>query len=385
MGNNIQLWNSFLSKVLEMPGIKIDRQAFLKTKLINYCTEAQVQIALSSSPLKVLSRQDVDRIAHTVIGSHVKQVTTISAIAGIPGGLAMFGTIPADILQYYYHVFVLSQKLAYLYGYPDLLDENGNVTDDTVNLLTLFVGVMMGAAAANNAIRAVAKRAAERAAKKIPQMSLTKGAIYPIVKKIAIFLGYKMNKDIFGKGVGKVIPFLGGIVSGVMTYASFKPGAKRLQKRLQADMEFFYRSMDMDGTELHNNNSSYTDVSYEDIPESSVLTDINYLRIIVLIDIAHIDNAITENERMYINSKIEKVDLTDEEKLELINYLKDGTVPSFSFDLFRNNNKEGIHLLTDAIQLLKLDNRFTLGEKLYIKKIGKELGFSPEELKEYME
>ena len=34
--------------------------------------------------------------------------------------------------------------------------------------------------------------------------------------------------------------------------------------------------------------------------------------------------------------------------------------------------------------MLKLDRRFTLGERLYIKKIGKELGFGPEDVENLM-
>ena len=229
MANEIQVWNKVLSKALDMPGVKIDREQFLKGKLGPYCTEGQVQTALMESPLKVLSRQDIDRIANSVISSHVKQVTTTSAVAGLPGGLTMAVTIPADIAQYYYHVFNLSQKLAYLYGYPDLLDENGNVTDDTVNLLTLFAGVMMGAAAANNAIRAISKQMAQTAVKRLPQKALTKGVIYPIVKRVALKLGHKMNKEIYAKGIGKFIPYAGAVISGGLTYVTFRPAAKRLQ------------------------------------------------------------------------------------------------------------------------------------------------------------
>ena len=384
MANEIQVWNKVLSKALDMPGVKIDREQFLKGKLGPYCTEGQVQTALMESPLKVLSRQDIDRIANSVISSHVKQVTTTSAVAGLPGGLTMAVTIPADIAQYYYHVFNLSQKLAYLYGYPDLLDENGNVTDDTVNLLTLFAGVMMGAAAANNAIRAISKQMAQTAVKRLPQKALTKGVIYPIVKRVALKLGHKMNKEIYAKGIGKFIPYAGAVISGGLTYVTFRPAAKRLQKQLQGEMEFFYRSMNMTGSETFSQPEENDFSPYEDVTEASEPKCFDYQRIVVLISIAHIDNAITEKERVYINTKIEEAEISDDEKFELINYLKEGKVPKISFDSFKDDKKEGVRLLTESIELLKLDRRFTLGEKLYIRKIGKELGYSQEEFEEFM-
>lgn len=383
MANEIQVWDKVMSAALSLPGVKVNREEFLKEKLSLYCNEKQLQTALSKSPVKVFSRTQIDKIADSVISSHVIKVTAISAAAGIPGGLAMAATIPGDIAQYYYHVFNLSQKLAYLYGYPDLLDENGKVTDATTNLLTVFAGVMMGAAVANNAIREISKQLAETAIKKLPQQALTKGAIYPLVKKVASWIGVKLTKESFAKGVGKVIPVLGGIISGGLTLATFRPGAKRLQKTLQGEMEFFVRSDESRSEDVsEENETAYT--PYEEVNESTSIDSIEYHRILTLISIAFIDNDITTKERAYINTKIEEATLTDDQKLELITILKDGNTPKITFDVFTEDNKEGIKLLSQAIEMLKLDRRFTLGERLYIKKIGKELGFGPEDVENLM-
>jgi len=355
----------------------------LKEKLSLYCNEKQLETALSMSPVKVFSRNQIDKIADSVISSHVIKVTAISTVAGIPGGLAMAATIPSDIAQYYYHVFNLSQKLAYLYGYPDLLDENGKVTDATINLLTVFSGVMMGAAVANNAIREISKQLAETAIKRLPQQALTKGAIYPLVKKVASWIGVSLTKKSFANGVAKVIPVLGGVISGGLTLATFRPGAKRLQKTLQGEMEFFVRSDESRADDaLEDNETTYT--PYEEVNGSASIDSIEYHRILTLISIAFIDNDITTKERAYINTKIEEATLTDDQKLELITILKDGNTPKITFDAFAEDNREGIKLISQAIEMLKLDRRFTLGERLYIKKIGKELGFGPEDVENFM-
>ena len=383
MANEIQVWNKVLSAALDMPGVKVNRVDFLREKIGLYCNDQQLQTALTESPVAVLSRNQIDKIADSIITTHVTKVTAISAVAGIPGGLAMAATIPSDIAQYYYHVFSLSQKLAYLYGYPDLLDENGNVTDATVNLLTVFTGVMMGAAVANNAIREVSKQLAETALKRLPQQALTKGFIYPLVKKVASWIGVSLTKKSFASGVAKAIPVLGGVLSGGLTLATFRPSAKRLQRTLQGEMEFFIHSMDKNENPASNDQENvYT--PYEEVDESSEQLSVEYLRIMVLISVASIDNAVTEKERVYINSKIEDASLSDDQKFELITYLKDGKTPKFSFDPFTKDYDEGIKLLSQAIEMLKLDRRFTLGERLYIKKIGKELGYSPEEIESYM-
>lgn len=45
-------------------------------------------------------------------------------------------------------------------------------------------------------------------------------------------LGIKITKEIFANGVSKVVPVVGGVISGSLTFASFKPMAVKLKKHL---------------------------------------------------------------------------------------------------------------------------------------------------------
>ena len=92
---------------------------------------------------------------------------------------------------------------------------------------------MFGVNGAANTITKISASAAQKASKDIAAKALTKGTIYPIVKKIAQVLGIKMTKDIFAKGVSKVIPIVGGIASGGLTYITYKPMAYKLKKHLE--------------------------------------------------------------------------------------------------------------------------------------------------------
>ena len=213
------------------------------------------------NPVEVISKDRIEALANACINNHTAKVTAISAAAGIPGGLAMAATIPGDMAQYYWHTFVLAQKLAYLYGIPDLRDEDGNLSETAQDMLTLFVGVMMGAAAANNVIKNLSKAFAEQVVKRLPQQALTKTVYYPIIKQVAKWIGINLTKGSFAKGVGKAIPILGGVISGALTYASFRPSAKRLQKKLQEQM--FDIKVDSNPTD----DSKVEDAEYEDVTE----------------------------------------------------------------------------------------------------------------------
>lgn len=169
----------------------------------------------------------------------------------------MAATIRGDMAKYYWHTFVLAQKLAYLYGIPDLRDEEGNLSETLQDMLTLFVGVMMGAAAANNVIKAFA----EQVVKRLPRQALTKTVYYPIIKQVAKWIGINLTKSSFAKGLGKAISILGGAISGTLTFASFRPSAKRLQKKLREQM--YDIKVDSNPTD----DSKVEDAEYEDVTE----------------------------------------------------------------------------------------------------------------------
>ena len=130
-----------------------------------------------------------------------------SFAAGLPGGLAMAGTIPADMAQFYWHALVMAQKLAYLYGWPDLL-ENGEVDEQTELYLTLLVGTMLGAVVANEALAELARRFAVQTVRRLPRQALTKTWYYPIVKQVGKWIGISVTNRGFAGGVSKVVPVI---------------------------------------------------------------------------------------------------------------------------------------------------------------------------------
>lgn len=53
------------------------------------------------------------------------------------------------------------------------------------------------------------------------------------MKKVLRCIGVSLTKQTFAKTVAKVVPVIGGAVSGGLTYFSFKPGAERLKAHLR--------------------------------------------------------------------------------------------------------------------------------------------------------
>ncbi|MEE1155341.1 MAG: SHOCT domain-containing protein [Acutalibacteraceae bacterium] len=86
---------------------------------------------------------------------------------------------------------------------------------------------------------------AKQALKKIPQKALTKTFYYPIIQSILKFFGVYLTKGSFAKGVAKVIPVVGAVVSGGITLASILPMGNRLLDTLDK-AHFDYSDSDME-------------------------------------------------------------------------------------------------------------------------------------------
>lgn len=227
-----------ISTSIKIPGVKVDRNKLLAEFFAS--SELGIQHILDLGPVEAgVSREELQTIANKLIIKRTSQSSLASFVAGIPGGLAMAATIPADVAQFFGMALRLAQELSYLYGAKDLFVD-GEVDDERVkNQLILYCGVMFGVSGAVSGVRVLTTQIAKTAGKKIPQKALTKTFWYPIIKKIGKAVGVKITKSTIGNAAEKVIPVVGGVISGTLNFASMMPMAKRLLKTLD-DAHFDY-------------------------------------------------------------------------------------------------------------------------------------------------
>lgn len=372
-------WDKVMNLALSMPMVKVDRNTFLMNEFSMYDNADQLR---DKRPIDLFDAEAIERAARGIINSHLAKATVASTAAGIPGGLVMAATMPADIAQYYWHVLVVAQKLGYLYGWPDLLDDKGQITEGTRNVLTLFVGVMFGAQAASKLVGEIAKRVSLQAAKRLPQQALTKTIYYPVVKQVAKWIGVKMTKDTFGKSVGKAIPILGGVLSGAITAFSFKPMAEKLQKHLREEMPMM-RSLNENVFFDENN---IEDVAFEEQDLQETPENLEKIKIQACINIAKIDFDFSQEEKDFITEMIDNSDeLRNREKKELLEQLNDEKLVDIDFNRLRGNILYATSLLESLIAVVKVDNIVRPTEKIYLFKIAHDLGFDKDTIKEMLE
>lgn len=270
--NNISLEN-VISTAIQIPGVKVNRELFLRERFQNESPEIVEQIVKIGPVDAQVSRDALRKMSKRLINERTLTSTGVSFVAGLPGGIAMAATIPADMIQFYGVALRMAQELAYLYGEVDLW--NGQVLDNdkVTNQLILYCGVMLGASGAAQAVRVMSSALAKQIMRKLPQKALTKTFYYPIVKAVSKFFGVSMTKGLFAKGVSKAVPVIGGVVSGGITFATLRPMGQRLADTLD-QAHFSYTEADFqsdwqDIVEVNENESDSTDKTPSSITVSA--------------------------------------------------------------------------------------------------------------------
>lgn len=240
-----------ISTAIQVPGVKVSRDAFLREQFKDLSKE-RIDLIVEKGPVEAgCTREELKRKANKIIKERTAISTGASFAAGIPGGLAMAATIPADMLQFYGVALRMAQELVYLYGEVDIWCDGTPDPDRVTNQLVLYCGVMLGATGAAQTVRVMSSALAKQALKKLPQKALTKTFYYPVVKSILRFFGISVTKNTFAKGVSKIIPVIGGVVSGGITLASMLPMGNRLLNTLdKAHFEYTMTDFESDMAEI---------------------------------------------------------------------------------------------------------------------------------------
>jgi hypothetical protein len=260
---NVEL---IIANALKVPGVKVDRREFLVKTFGDKLSSDKISILIDKGPQEAgFSADKINRMAKSLVNKRTLQSSGTSFAAGLPGGWAMAATIPADTLQFFGVALRLSQELAYMFGYRDFWEDEELDLERVRSELILFLGVMFGVGGAASTLKVVSSKVAQQALKKLPRKALTKTFLYPIIKKIAALIGVKMTKDTFAKGVSKVIPVVGGVISGGLTYTSMTKMGNRLRNTMYDSLNYTTEEYQKDMDNIKREIPDFIDIEFEEI------------------------------------------------------------------------------------------------------------------------
>lgn len=220
-----------ITAAVRLPGVKVDRTAFLREVFQDAEPERLGRILQQGPADGGCSKEELRRLAQKQIHDRTVTSSGISLMTGFSGGLAIAAAIPADVLQFYGFALRLAQELAYLYGEPDLW--SGPDEERAAARLMLYCGAMFDVPGGVQGVRLTASPLARQAAAELPPEARTKAFYAPVFTAISRQVGSQMTKESLAKGVVKLVPVLGGIVSGGITMTTMRPMGRRLTAALE--------------------------------------------------------------------------------------------------------------------------------------------------------
>lgn len=225
--------------VSKLPIVRVDREAFLRK---HFGDSPHLDVILERGPQSVFSTDSLRRRASSITKNSAAKSSVASFAAGLPGNPAvMVAAGGADVAQYFGFAINLAQQIAYLFGEDELFEGGGQLSEAAQIRVIAYLGAMFGAAGAAGLVSQTSKVAGANLGKKVAAQALTKTAWYPVVKKVGALVGKQVTKKTVEKTITKAVPVVGGVVSGGLTYVTFRPMGHRLAdvlvRNLNGDFE----------------------------------------------------------------------------------------------------------------------------------------------------
>ena len=219
-----------IGAVSKLPIVRVDREAFLRK---HFGDSEHIDVILEQGPQAVYSVESLRKKADSLIKTSAAKTSAVSFASGLPGNPAvMVAAGGADVAQYFGFAINLSQQIAFLFGEDDLFDGGGQLSEAAQVRVIAYLGAMFGAAGAAALVSSTSKVAGANLGKKVAAQALTKTTWYPLVKKVGAVIGMKITKKSVEKTITKAVPVVGGVLSGGLTYVTFRPMGHRLADTL---------------------------------------------------------------------------------------------------------------------------------------------------------
>ncbi len=217
------IWDSVLLTGLRLPFAVVDRDAYLKRIFKRSFDDC--------SPINVLPKSDVKDASNSAIIYHCVIVSAISFLLAIPQkGWPMYTACAVDFIQFQIVVFILTQKLVYIYGNPKSETPVDNKVDGDVL-------ISLGKEAKHNKIvsrtmTSLLGMAVSTFIKRMAQKLIVRVFLLNIFKQVSRIFGMSISKDAFDVGLDIAVAITCAIVCAVVSYVLFYPMMKRLQRGL---------------------------------------------------------------------------------------------------------------------------------------------------------
>ena len=295
----------------------------------------------------------------SIINSYSLTNAAISGGAGlIPGPWGMVAVIP-EIAAVIRNQLAMIYDVGMAYGKSKVLSKE---------LLAGILITAMGASAGSLLIMQGSKVLVKRVALRVFQ-------------KIIAMLAGKITQQALKSAISKWLPGVGAAAMAVWSNYLTRQVGKKAIEIFEKEIVLSEEVIEEIPLETESVSVLTTTISRSSTP--SISPDMPKVQ--TLVNLMKVDGAIKAEEREYVQTIIGNADLTESEKADLTQAIDKSGKFVLDYSAFASSPDDAIGLLVDMMTLAKRDGAFHITEKMFVKQVGKLLGFSDNDIDETME
>jgi uncharacterized tellurite resistance protein B-like protein len=294
----------------------------------------------------------------SIINSYSRTNAAISGAVGlVPGPWGMVAVIP-EIAA------IIRNQLAMIYDVGMAYGKNKVLSKELLaGILLTAMGAGTGSLLVMHGGKVLVKRVALRQFQRI----------------IALLAG-KITQQALKSAIGKWLPFIGAAALAVWSnYLTRQVGKKAIEI---FEKEIVLSEEIMEEMPLETEPASDQTAAINRSTTLSISSDMQKVQ--TLVNLMKVDGTIKAEEREYLQTIIGSADLTESEKEDLSQSLDKNGKFVVDYSAFASSPDDAIGLLVDMVALAKRDGTFHITEKMFIKQVGKLLGFLDDDIDETM-
>lgn len=316
----------------------------------NYFTQNPDQITSINSASSIINR-------YAILNGGISAAANL-----VPGPLGMIAVGPEIIT-------VMRNQIAMIYDLGVVYGKQRYLTKELlagVLICTLGTGLI-------STVNTVASKVIITQGSKI----LVRKVSTPIFKELARWLALRSAQQALKSSVSKYLPLIGSSAMGLWsTYTTKEVGKKAIQL-FQKQIEL------LDETQSISEYAITSNLISASLLEANVNREerIEVLKIKSLINLMKVDGNIEHKEKEYLKTIIINANLNPGEINEIKNTLSAQKI-EIDYSVIGSYPDDALGLLIDLITLARSDGDFHITEKMYIKQVGKMIGFSEADIEE---
>lgn len=308
------------------------------------------------NPNEVFGQGAVSSIIHSY---SVKNAGISGAASLVPGPFGMLAVIP-ELGLVIRNQLAMIYDIGIAYGKEDVLNKE---------LLAGIFLTAMGTSAASLLLMHGSK-------------VLVKRVTLRVFQKVVVLLAGRITQQALKSAISKWLPGVGAAAMAAWTgYMTLQVG-KKAEEILSREIELSDDLVE---------DVPIVNVAAKTIPNptseqaiSKCSENVALPKIQTLINLMKIDGAVQPEEKEYVKAILCNSSLTADEMAEVSSVLSTGKNFTVNYSALTGLPDESVGLLVDLVALAKRDGTFHIAEKIYIKQVGKLLGFSDNDIDETM-